>query len=263
MGVKNLTYWIVLGLLMMVHTMNPSWSENENLLGDSRQLLVTVVPNWNSVNGVMQRYDRETPTDEWIPMGESIAMVVGRNGMAWGRGLHPIPPNAAYEKKEGDGKSPAGVFPISHAFGIESAEKLKTIHIPYLQLTSSIECVDDPTSAHYNQIVDANSVPNDWNSSEKMREYTQLYRLGLVVDHNTNPIEKGCGSCIFIHIWKDRESGTAGCTAMKESDLLKVLYWIDREKNPLLVQLPEEELIQSIRAWGLPEECANLLNGKP
>ena len=66
------------------------------------------------------------------------------------------------------------------------------------------------------------------------------YDLGVVVAHNSNPVAKGAGSCIFLHIWKDAESGTAGCTAMPRENLETILNRLDAKKNPVLIQLPED-----------------------
>jgi hypothetical protein len=62
----------------------------------------------------------------------------------------------------------------------------------------------------------------------------------------------GEGSCIFLHIWRSPEKGTAGCTAMAEEDLLAVLLWLKNEKNPLLAQLPRAEYEKLWKVWGLP-----------
>lgn len=246
----------------MISMENKLWSMDENPLQISRQILVATTPGWNCVNGVLQRFEKASLSSEWTPIGKPIAIVVGRNGMAWGRGLHKTRPDTPGLKKEGDGKSPSGIFAISHAFGIDPAAKYNTLKIPYLPLTSAIECVDDATSAYYNQIVDASAVTSDWRSSERMAEYRHEYHLGLVVEHNTNPVEKGAGSCLFIHIWNDKKSGTAGCTAMKESDLVQVVNWIDREKHPLLVQMPQEEMIRFWVELDLPLKYVDLFNGK-
>ena len=56
--------------------------------------------------------------------------------------------------------------------------------MPYLNLTPSIECVDDAGSKYYNRIVDRSVVAPDWNSSEHMRSAGEAYRWGIVVDHN-------------------------------------------------------------------------------
>lgn len=118
--------------------------------------------------------------------------------------------------------------------------------MPYLTLTQSIECVDDPRSKFYNRIMDRSLVTPDWNSSEHMRNVGEAYRWGIVVDFNrtvsgstTNPPEPGAGSCVFLHIWKSHDRGTAGCTAMSQSDLTTLLIWLDPTRKPCLVQLTE------------------------
>jgi L,D-peptidoglycan transpeptidase YkuD (ErfK/YbiS/YcfS/YnhG family) len=253
---KKIYCLCILEILLMQPSARNTWCSGDDPLRDSRQVLIVSTADWDSAGGVMQRYERTAPGEEWTPVGNPIAVVVGRNGMAWGRGLHTLPPDAAPIKKEGDGKSPAGIFGFSHAFGLAPSSDYSAIKIPYLQVTSAIECVDDATSAYYNQIVDAGAVACDWSSSEKMAEYSHEYRLGLVVQHNTDPIAKGGGSCIFLHIWKNQESGTAGCTAMSEADLVEVVNWIDSAKNPLLIQLPKNELKRYAKEWSAPVESA-------
>ena len=63
----------------------------------------------------------------------------------------------------------------------------------------------------------------------------------------------GNGSCIFMHIWENDHSGTAGCTAMTEANLLKILNWIRAEKHPLLVQFPKNEYDKIKDRFELPK----------
>ncbi|MGA8503760.1 MAG: hypothetical protein WB683_19575 [Candidatus Sulfotelmatobacter sp.] len=229
----------------------------------STQTIVVTTPNWNAVEGRLQRYERATTHEKWRPVGEPISVVVGKNGLGWGIGVIATEdPNvrAASDpvKKEGDGKSPAGVFALGTAFGYAS-EPLEGLKMPYLNLTSSIECVDDPGSAQYNRIVDRSVVAPDWNSSEHMRNAGESYRWGIVVDHNgtvkgdTSPPERRGGSCVFLHIWHSHDQGTAGCTAMSEIDLKTFLTWLDPARKPLLVELPEPIYERLINRWMLPK----------
>jgi len=80
----------------------------------------------------------------------------------------------------------------------------------------------------------------------------EQYRWLIVVDYNRRDPRPGAGSCIFLHIWKSPDKGTAGCTAMPEEDLLTILRWLQNEKNPLLVQLPRAEYEKVWTNWGLP-----------
>ncbi len=227
----------------------------------SRQLIVVTTAGWNTVDGSMRRYERDSVNHKWQSVGEKIPVVVGRNGMAWGKGLHGEPtrsPKDSYPiKKEGDGRSPAGVFSLSSAFGYASRGQAGGLKLPYAQATATLECVDDPQSAHYNKILDRAGVKNpDWKSSERMRRDDDQYRWGVVVDHNAKG-ERECGSCIFLHIWDAPGKGTAGCTAMEAARMEEVLRWLDASKRPVLVQLPQAEFERLRGAWGLPERVRN------
>ena len=222
-------------------------------LKDSRQLLLVTTADWHQVSGVLRCFERKNVKASWREVGSKIEIVVGRNGIAWGRGLHPATTSEP-QKKEGDGKSPAGIFKLSSAFGFAPASEMKRLKLPYLQLTDAIECVDDVPSKRYNSIVDRNQISGvDWKSSEKMLAIGEQYRLGIVVDHNVSPRISGQGSCIFVHIWKGDGSGTSGCTATEKPAMEKLLSWLDAKAKPVLVQLPEAEFRRLQTDWQLPK----------
>ncbi|WP_263357968.1 L,D-transpeptidase family protein [Acidicapsa ligni] len=229
----------------------------------STQMILVTTPDWNTVEGRLQRYERTTTHETWHAVGEPISIVVGKNGLGWGIGVTatdaPIRAASDPVKKEGDGKSPAGIFSLGTAFGY-SSQPLQALKMPYLNLTPSIECVDDIHSKHYNRIVDRSAVTSDWNSSEHMRNTGESYRWGIVVNHNgidadgnTNPPQPAGGSCIFLHIWHSHNEGTAGCTAMPQAQLETLLIWLDPTRKPLLVQLPESTYKQLTKRWSLPK----------
>jgi L,D-peptidoglycan transpeptidase YkuD (ErfK/YbiS/YcfS/YnhG family) len=233
-------------------------------LTSSTQLIVVTTPEWNSVEGRLQRFERATVQEAWRPVGDPIPIVVGKNGLAWGIGVIPTEARVADEpvKSEGDGKSPAGVFALGTAFGYAS-QPLPGTKLPYLPLTPSIECVDDVDSKYYNRVLDRSSVAPDWNSSEHMRNAGESYRWGIVVDHNgtvagagSKPPVPGGGSCVFLHIWHSHDQGTTGCTAMEQANVETMLTWLDPARKPLLVQLPQSAYARLIQRWRLPELTA-------
>lgn len=159
-------------------------------------------------------------------------------------------------KREGDGKAPAGVFRLGPAFGFATRARASWLRTAYTPLKPTTECVDDTASRRYNLIVDrATTEYVDWNSSERMRE-VEGYRWGLVVAHNAAPPAAGLGSCIFLHVWAGPDKGTAGCTAMEQSDLEALLRWLDPAKAPLLVQLTDTEYARLRPVWRLPAHAA-------
>jgi len=217
----------------------------------SQQLVVVITPDWTSTVGTLARFERATPTSAWTRLESPIPLVVGRTGLAWGVGFDNVSPEDPH-KHEGDGKAPAGIFPLDTAFGFAPRDSMRSVLLPYLQLLPTTDCVDDTASAHYNTVVDRAAVPRvDWNSAEHMRQVSQ-YKIGVIVGYNASPPIKGRGSCIFLHIWAGPDSHTAGCTAFDEAKLREVMLWLDPHKRPLLVQLTADQYKRLQATWRLP-----------
>ncbi len=217
----------------------------------SLQAVVVTTKDWNTVTGTARIFERKDVNADWKPVGGGFPVVVGRNGLAWGD-IDVKRTDNNVSKREGDGKAPAGFFPLTSSFG--TASKPTAVELPYTKLDQYTECVDDVRSRFYNQIVNRMQVGNfDWKSSEKMLAVGEQYGLGVFVAYNTYPVEKGNGSCIFLHIWKDQNSGTSGCTAMERRNLERIVAWISPAKNPYLVQLPVDAYKNNRKAWHLPK----------
>jgi D-alanyl-D-alanine dipeptidase len=227
-------------------------------LHNSTQILVVTTPDWNAVDGTLQAYERPRARKKWKAVGAPIPVVVGKNGLGWGAGVAPVRDagrQAASDpvKKEGDNKSPAGIFRLSTVFGY-AAQEPPGWKMPYISLTPSVECVDDARSKFYNRVVDRAAVAPDWKSYEQMLRADGLYRWGLVVDHNADQVTAGAGSCIFLHIWLGPGQGTTGCTAMTQEQLEGVLARLNPARRPLLVQLPRPQYMKLRRRWKLPKQ---------
>jgi hypothetical protein len=198
------------------------------------QAVCVTTPGWNSPTGVLQRWERTGSDAPWLKIGKPVNVIVGEHGLGWGLGLHGTPSDAGPRKTEGDRRAPAGVFRLVGAFGFAPRAVGK---LPWQPVTPTLEAVDDPKSRFYNRIVDRKHIEQpDWRSSERMAAIPG-YALGIVVAHNPRNVP-GAGSCIFMHLWRGARSGTAGCTALREPDLLILARWLDPVREPVLVQLP-------------------------
>ena len=220
----------------------------------ARQLVLVTIADWDTDHGTLQTYERDT-VGHWRAVMPSTQVVIGRKGAAWGIGLHD-PPADGPVKREGDGRSPAGVFAIGEAFGYTPQANTA---LPYAAMSASHYCMDVSGSPLYNRIVDADVVGTDavTGSTEPMRldlhaKGDQRYRLGFVIEHNPRGVA-GAGSCIFAHLWKEANSNTAGCTAMADSTMDALLPWLDAKQQPIFVLLPKHEYARLREAWGLPD----------
>lgn len=144
----------------------------------------------------------------------SIAAVIGKKGVA-----------TIGSKREGDLRTPAGLYPIQWTFGtIPLALKMD-----YRYISEEDKFIDDPAHKDYNTWVNGTT---NAQSYEPMR--IPLYKMGAVVDYNMNPIVPGAGSAIFLHLWRSASQGTAGCIAMSERHLLPLLQWLDKKHHPYI-----------------------------
>lgn len=218
---------------------------------NARQLVLVTTDGWDAPAGRLQRFERTG--DAWRALGTPVVVTVGRNGSGWGLGLHPAQPGL--QKREGDGRAPAGVFALGTAFGYAATEATA---LPYQAMDAGDWCVDVPASPLYNRIVDVTDVgkPAIAESTEPMRrdihaDGDQRYRRGFVIAHNAGNVS-GAGSCIFAHLWKAPGEATAGCTAMDDPAMAALLAWLDPNRQPVFVLLPEAEYDRLSSRWRLP-----------
>ena len=221
-------------------------------LGDAGQLVLVTTPAWDAPAGSLRTFERDG--SGWREVGVARTVTVGRAGSGWGLGLLPGEAGGP-QKREGDGRSPAGVFAIGVAFGYP--ETVMT-GLEYRAMQASHWCVDVPGSALYNRLVDSREVGAAAvkDSTEPMRrdlhvDGDQRYRIGFVIEHNAAAVDRA-GSCIFAHVWKSPSDATAGCTAMSVADMQQLLRWLDRRRQPRFVLLPAQEYARLKSAWRLP-----------
>lgn len=152
----------------------------------------------------------------------SVVGNIGRNGVA-----------AINEKREGDGKTPLGKYEITALFGYFD----QNASMPYIKANENLICVDDPNSAHYDQIIDKRAAQGEFKSFEEMKREDSQYSYGALISYNKHK-EPGKGSCIFIHIEKEPNSPTAGCLSLKEEDVKRLFFGEHRlkiEKRPVII----------------------------
>src|SRR5579885_3354268 len=147
----------------------------------ARQLVLVITPSWDATSGQLWRFSREAHAAPWTREAGPIQTVVGRTGLAWGTGYDAEARDDDPHKREGDGKSPAGMFPLDTVFGYAPPDAMTSLRMPYVQLTSATDCVDDTASVHYNTVVSREAVPLvDWKSAEHMRSVWE-YEMGVIV----------------------------------------------------------------------------------
>ncbi|TAN59173.1 MAG: hypothetical protein EPN26_00365 [Rhodospirillales bacterium] len=132
-----------------------------------------------------------------VPHLGALHCALGRNGIST-------------NKREGDGTTPAGVFPLRQVF--YRPDRIETVRtrMTLWPLTPADGWCDDPESADYNRAI---HLP--FNARfEKMWREDGLYDLGCVLGYNDDPVVPGLGSAIFLHVASPGFTPTEGCVAL-------------------------------------------------
>jgi L,D-peptidoglycan transpeptidase YkuD (ErfK/YbiS/YcfS/YnhG family) len=218
---------------------------------DCEQLIVGLAPGWNSMRGVLQRFER-SGGGPWRTVGRETPVLFGKNGLAWGRGLAGQE-ETGLRKKERDGRAPAGIFRIGKIYTYDPALP-PGANFPFHQVTKADAWIDDPTRPDYNRFVtiDDPDNPPPWFAKEKMRHNDFAYRWLVEIRHNSDPPQPNEGSAIFFHIRRGEARPTSGCTTMAESALLGLIKWLRAEDHPCYVLLPRAVYEEKAEPWNLP-----------
>ena len=195
------------------------------LLFSSQQILLVVADDFNTSTAYLELFEGDKKIFE-------TEVNIGKNGLGWGIGEVTLQQKNDPIKYEGDQKAPAGIFKLTTTFGYTYKSSST---LPYLYTDQQLICIDDSNSPFYNQII---MKMGKEKSFEYMKRNDHQYKYGITVAHNLKQIQQR-GSCIFLHIEKAKGVGTAGCTSMQENDLKKILIYLDKTKNPILIQIPK------------------------
>ena len=123
------------------------------------------------------------------------------------------------DKREGDGATPAGVFPLREVLYRADRGPAPKTGLPVSTIGKQDGWSDDPKDPDYNRRV---TNPHGFHNEPLWRE-DALYDVLAVIGANDSPVVPGRGSAIFLHIARSGYGGTDGCVAVARADLLRVL----------------------------------------
>lgn len=120
-------------------------------------------------------------------------------------------------KREGDGATPIGTFPLRYGFYDPQAlgDAPRSFAFPFLEKPANYNWVEDPESPFYNQFV------LDMSPEAKVRTGERLFDLFIPVGWNDSTPRAAGGSAIFMHAARPDFSGTQGCVAIAHDQLLE------------------------------------------
>lgn len=138
-----------------------------------------------------------------------------------------------YNKKEGDSKTPAGLYSFTTAFGIKSDPGAQ---LSYRQVTEYDYWIDDVDSPYYNTWVNSLEIPGDY-ESEHLIDHAPQYNYAININYNSKNTP-GLGSAIFLHGYNGKGK-TTGCIAIAEKYVKELVRKVDSSTKILI--LPDSD----------------------
>ena len=126
-------------------------------------------------------------------------------------------------KIEGDKCTPSGIYSIEKIYYREDRLSMPKLDFQTIPINKNSGWCDDIRSTYYNKFI---KFPFSYSAEFLYRE-DDIYNIICIINYNTNPIIKNKGSAIFLHVANIDYSGTAGCLALKQDDLIELLQNID------------------------------------
>lgn len=123
------------------------------------------------------------------------------------------------DKREGDGASPEGRFPLLSALYRPDRLAPPRTGLSLAALRPDQGWVDDPADANYNRLV---ALPYPAHHEDLWRD-DALYDLIVVIGYNTDPVVPGAGSAIFLHVAGPDFPPTEGCIAVAKPVLVALM----------------------------------------
>jgi L,D-peptidoglycan transpeptidase YkuD (ErfK/YbiS/YcfS/YnhG family) len=125
-------------------------------------------------------------------------------------------------KKEGDGATPAGTYPLVSGFYRADRIAAPRSGLPMRALSPNDAWVDDPVDRNYNRLV---PLPYPAHT-EPLWLDDPVYDLLVVIGYNVDPVVSGAGSAIFLHIARPDFAATTGCIAIEREVLLGLMPFL-------------------------------------
>ena len=204
--------------------------KNAALFEGTSQLLV--VFNETSGQDFAVLVALEKKGNKWQTVTEPMQAGIGRKGFA-----------APGAKREGDNHSPTGLFRLGQLF---CYDKIVDTRIPFIQTTPEDKWIDDPNSSDYNRHIRGTTQAKSY---EKLLLKGNDYRYCMVIEYNTNPVIKGNGSAIFLHLSEYQTiNSSSGCVVLLQKDMEKLLKWMNPESKPSILMGTEKVLMSGLKS---------------
>ena len=213
---KLLTFVFVVMILIFVKDSNfaaaqsttPQWIQNLAVKNNANQIFVVAQIGEKTTAWISMHV--KDPKGEWQQIMTTPGFI-GKSGLG--------------KEREGDNKTPVGVFHFNFAMGIADDPNCL---IPYVKVDENYYWSGD-ANYKYNQFVDIRDYPNlNTEDSEHIIDYNPHYTYALNISYNEEG-KPGLGSAIFLHCFGPFKTWTGGCVAIPTEKMKFVMQNVTPE----------------------------------
>ena len=197
---------------------SPEWVAGLEAAKDADQMLVVAAFSPEATDAWISLHEKQSDGSWHMVM--TTPGFIGKNGLG--------------KTKEGDAKTPTGVFHFNRAFGIADDPGCA---IPYVKVDQDTYWSGDPREGfHYNELVNLKDLPDldvESGDSEHIIDYIYHYQYCLNISYNEEGTP-GLGSAIFLHCFGPAKPFSGGCVAIPEDYMKFVMQRVD-EKTAVVI----------------------------
>ena len=194
-----------------INVASPDWVGKLDAAEGAEQLLIVAAFSEDATDAWVSLHQKQSD-GSWHMIMTSPGFI-GKNGLG--------------KTREGDGKTPVGVFRFNRAFGIADDPGCA---IPYVKVDNDSYWSGDPREGYrYNELVSLKELPGlalDSGDSEHIVGYPYHYQYCLNISYNEEGTP-GLGSAIFLHCLAPAKPFTGGCVSIPEDHMRFVMQTVN------------------------------------
>ena len=213
-----------------INVASPDWVAELDAAKDAQQLFIVAAFDSDATDAWISLHERQS--DGTWRMVMTTPGFIGKNGLG--------------KTREGDAKTPTGVFHFNRAFGIADDPGCA---IPYVKVDNDTYWSGDPREGyHYNELVSLKDLPGldvESGDSEHIIDYIYHYQYCLNISYNEEGTP-GLGSAIFLHCFAPAKPFTGGCVSIPEQHMKFVMQRVDADT---VVVIDTYEALSGGEAW--------------
>ena len=194
-----------------IDVQSPEWVGALEAADDAQQLFIVAAFNDEATDAWVSLHERQADGSWHMVM--TTPGFIGKNGLG--------------KTREGDAKTPTGIFHFNRAFGIADDPGSS---IPYVKVDDDTYWSGDPRDGYcYNELVSLRDLPGldiESGDSEHIIDYPYHYQYCLNISYNEEGVP-GLGSAIFLHCFAPAKPFTGGCVSIPEDYMVYVMRHVD------------------------------------